>query len=78
MPDPMQSAPFPPGAATPDLSIVKSRPRRIAARRIAPSVEKVGHVGHPYARRDEWFDIYLCRGLKTDLRQLWPELKSFN
>ena len=23
------------------------------------------HVEHPYARRDEYFDIYLCRGLKA-------------
>jgi hypothetical protein len=42
------------------------------------SVTKVGHVEHPYSRRDEWFDIYLCRGLKWDLREVWPKLKSFN
>jgi hypothetical protein len=47
-------------------------------REVFASVEKVGRVEHPYSRRDEWFDIYLCRGLKTDLRKLWPELKSFN
>jgi hypothetical protein len=42
------------------------------------SVEAVGHVGHPYARRDEYFDIFLCRGLKTDLREVWPKLKVFD
>ena len=31
------------------------------------SVEAVGRVEHPYARRDEYFDIYLCRGLKSEL-----------
>ena len=42
------------------------------------SVEVVGHVEHPYARRDEEFDIYLCRGLKANLRDAWPKLKVFD
>jgi len=41
------------------------------------SVEVVGHVEHPYARRDEYFDIYLCRGLKWNLHKMWPILKQF-
>ena len=42
------------------------------------SVESVGHVGHPYARRDEYFDIYLCRGLKANLHDAWPKMKQFD
>jgi hypothetical protein len=42
------------------------------------SVEPVGRVEHPYARRDEYFDILLCRGLKKNLNEMWSELKSFN
>jgi hypothetical protein len=42
------------------------------------SVQAVGRVEHPYSRRDEWFDIYLCRGLKADLRDVWPKLKIFD
>ena len=42
------------------------------------SVEAVGHVEHPYARRDEYFDIYLCRGLKWNLQEAWPRLKHFD
>jgi hypothetical protein len=42
------------------------------------TVEAVGHVEHPYARRDEFFDIYLCRGFKADLRDVWPKLKVFD
>lgn len=42
------------------------------------SVESVGHLEHPYARRDEYFDIYLCRGLKANLKDVWPELKVFD
>jgi hypothetical protein len=42
------------------------------------SVEVVGHVEHPYSRRDEYFDIYLCRGLKANLQDAWPKLKQFD
>ena len=42
------------------------------------SVESVGRVEHPYARRDEYFDILLCRGLKTNLKDFWPGLKQFD
>ena len=42
------------------------------------SVQAVGRVEHPYSRRDEWFDIYLCRGLEADLRDVWPKLKVFD
>jgi hypothetical protein len=40
------------------------------------SVEKAGRVEHPFSRRDEWYDIYLCRGLNVDLRDAWPKMKS--
>ena len=42
------------------------------------SVEDVGRVEHPYSRRDEYFDIYLCRGLKENLKDVWPKLKVFD
>jgi len=42
------------------------------------SVQAVGRVEHPYSRRDEYFDIYLCRGLKVNLRDAWPKLKVFD
>ncbi|HEY1526389.1 MAG TPA: glycosyltransferase family 39 protein [Candidatus Angelobacter sp.] len=42
------------------------------------SVEDVGRVEHPYSRRDEHFDVYLCRGLKANLRDVWPKLKLFD
>ena len=46
--------------------------------RLFRSVESVGRVEHPYARRDEYFDILLCRGLKTNLQDIWSGLKEFN
>jgi hypothetical protein len=33
------------------------------------TVEAAGRAEHPYSRRDEHFDIFLCRGLTGDLRQ---------
>jgi len=42
------------------------------------SVEAVGHVEHPYARRDEYFDIFLCRGPRFNLQDAWPRLKHYD
>ncbi len=42
------------------------------------TVEAAGRTFHPYSRRDEHFDIFLCRGLNQHLRTLWPEIKNWN
>ncbi len=43
------------------------------------SVEPAGQVGEKYSRRDEWFTIWLCRGLKGGtLAQYWPRMKKYN
>ncbi len=42
------------------------------------SVEDVGTVDHSFSRGDERFHIFLCRGLKVDLRKAWPSLKVFD
>jgi hypothetical protein len=42
------------------------------------SVEAVGRTYHPYSRRDEQFEIFLCRGLNTPLPVLWPKMKKWN
>jgi hypothetical protein len=42
------------------------------------NVEIVGRAAHPYSRRDEHFDIFLCRGMTVDLRKLWPKVKRWN
>ncbi len=42
-------------------------------------VDDMGSLAHPYARRDEYFDIFLCRGLKAgNLQEIWPKLKRFD
>jgi len=42
------------------------------------TVEAVGHVAHPYSRRDEHYDIFLCRGLHQNLKEIWPSIKKWN
>jgi len=42
------------------------------------SVEAVGHVEHPYSRRDEHFDIFLCREFTGNLQRAWSELKKYD
>jgi hypothetical protein len=42
------------------------------------SVQDMGAVEDPYSRRDEWFHIFLCRGLKFDLRDAWSRMKRYD
>ena len=42
------------------------------------SVEPAGRAEHPYSRRDEHFDIFLCRGFTGDLRQAWTKIKKYD
>jgi len=41
-------------------------------------VEKVAHVGHPYAMPYEHFDIFYCRGLKWPLKDYWLNVKHWD
>ena len=40
------------------------------------TVDAVGRTFHPYSRRDEHFDIFLCRGLNQHLHTLGPASRS--
>ncbi|HXJ96143.1 MAG TPA: glycosyltransferase family 39 protein [Terriglobia bacterium] len=42
------------------------------------SVELAGRVDNPYSRPIEHFDIFLCRGLRVPLKDLWPKLKHWS
>jgi hypothetical protein len=42
------------------------------------SVQDMGAVQHPYSRRDEWFHIFLCRGLKLELGDAWSKMKHYD
>jgi hypothetical protein len=41
------------------------------------SVEVAGRAYNPWSRLDERYYIFLCRGLKWDLREIWPKLKHW-
>ncbi len=49
----------------------------IGDRRYFRSVDPVGTVSSPYARSDEQFTLFLCRGLHPNLQTLWPRLKAW-
>lgn len=42
------------------------------------TVDSVGRTNHPYSRRDEHYEIFLCRGLNQDLHRLWPGIKKWD
>jgi hypothetical protein len=47
-------------------------------RKYFQSVEAAGRVEHTYARRDEYFTIWLCRGPKFRLNEAWPRVKHYD
>jgi hypothetical protein len=51
---------------------------RATLEKLFESVELAGHVGHPYSMPYEHFDVFVCRGLREPLAELWPELKNFS
>jgi hypothetical protein len=58
------------------MIVLRSDGRR--ARENFQTVEAAARVEHPYARRDEYFTIWLCRGPKFNLQQVWPDLKHYD
>ena len=47
-------------------------------REMCQSLTLVACPANPYSRPDSNRPIYHCRGLKTDLQQVWPKLKGWN
>lgn len=41
------------------------------------SYSVVGTTEFPLSRPDEWHPIYYCRGLKWDLKAIWPQMKHW-
>jgi hypothetical protein len=58
------------------MIVLDDRPERLA--QLFESVEKVGHVDHPYSMPYEHFDVFYCRGLKHPLEDAWPRLKNWD
>ena len=52
--------------------------RQEVLERLFDHVEKVEHVEHPYSMPYQQFDVFYCRGIRTPLPELWPQLKRWN
>jgi hypothetical protein len=59
-------------------TLILLQSKREDAERNCRSVEEAGQVGHPLSMGEEHYTIYICRGLKQPLRDLWPSLKHWN
>jgi hypothetical protein len=59
-------------------SVIVMEGRREDLERKFDFVQKVAHVGHPYAMPYEHFDIFYCRGLKGPLADAWPQVKNWH
>jgi len=38
----------------------------------------VARVEHPYSMPHNQFDVFYCRGLSLPLKDLWPQVKSWD
>jgi hypothetical protein len=66
-----------PRGATGEVLIVLQDQREDLERQCA-SVEQAGEHFHPWGMEEENGPIFVCRGLKTPLAELWPRLKHWN
>jgi hypothetical protein len=51
---------------------------RQSLERLCASVEQAGEHYHPWGMEEENGPIFVCRGLRTPLVELWPRLKNWN
>jgi hypothetical protein len=59
-------------------SMIVIQGRQAELEKVYASVEKRGHVDHPYSMPREHGDVFYCRGLKTPLPQMWPLVKNWH
>jgi hypothetical protein len=59
-----------------NMLVMDDRPSRL--HEIFTTVEKAGHVEHPYSMPYRHFDVYYCTGIKVPLAELWPKIKSWD
>ena len=59
-------------------SVIVMAGRQADLERNFATVERVAHVGHPYAMPYEHFGIFYCRGLKWPLKDVWPKVKNWD
>ena len=50
---------------------------RATAEQRCNHVEAAAAVNHPYSMTKEHYTIFICRGLKQPLRELWTQWKDW-
>jgi hypothetical protein len=60
-----------------DVVIVLQWPRE-RAERMCGSLEEAAMIAHPYSMAEEHGPVFICRGLKPTLQELWPRIKHWN
>jgi hypothetical protein len=58
--------------------VIVLQDNRESLERICVSVEQAGEHYHPWGMEEENGPIFVCRGLRTPLVELWPRLKNWN
>lgn len=66
-----------PRGYTGDVMIVMDDDRE-TLQKLFRSVEYGGRVEHPYSMPYQHFDVWVCRGMREPLAQVWPRLKEWN
>jgi hypothetical protein len=51
---------------------------RATLERLFRQVELAGHVYHPYSMPYQHFDVFVCRGLRGSMAELWPRVKKYD
>ncbi|HXN46218.1 MAG TPA: glycosyltransferase family 39 protein [Bryobacteraceae bacterium] len=59
-------------------SVIVMADRKERLELLFASVEKVARVEHPYSMPYEHFDVYYCRGMKWNLKEIWPKVKNWD
>ena len=66
----------PPDFKGDDLIVLQWGPRKL--QRYCQVSEMLAEHYHPYGMEEENGPIYLCRGLRQPLGEIWPRLKLWN
>ena len=63
---------------TGEVMVVLGADRREPLDQYYSSVTEADRVEHRYSMASENFTIYICRGLKRPLKEIWPGIKNWN
>ena len=59
-------------------SVIVMQGRQDDLERRFASVRKVARVAHPYSMPYEHIDIFYCRGLNQSMKEIWPQVKTWD